>query len=508
MHLDLSNAYDTVWREGLFFKLLANGLNGKFLVIVRSMYDTTKACIKYNNQISDTFACNIGIKQGCSLSCLLFALYLNDLEYDMSLRDCNGITISDNQDGSVMLKMLILLYADDTVILGSSRKDVQYSLQIFAEYCCKWKLKINESKSKIVVFGRDRKNYNFSVNGKPVEKVKTFKYLGVIFSKNGRYIKTIEHNVQQARKAAFAIFRRSREINLSPSCELHILNSIVKPILLYGCEVYCIENISLVETFYLQCLKRILRVKKSTPSYMVYGETGCQPLSIDIAVRSLSFYLKTKNERLNSLPNTLLRSLYQIYDNTRQSSPYLHQIKTSLNNLGCPYLFYQQIPDRTSVAQIKSHLKRVAEDNFLQVWASNMSSSNKAIFYRSFKNTIHFEPYLDILPKALRIKVTKMRLSNHRLPIEIGRWKLIPREQRICPICPVRKLGDEFHFLFECDRFSRERKLYLEPKYYNNPSVYKAGKLFNSTDKDTLIKTAKLINVILRTEIKKPAECH
>ena len=132
-----------------------------------------------------------------------------------------------------------------------------------------------------------------------------------------------------------------------------------------------------------------------------------------------------------------------------------------------------------------------------------MSSSNKAIFYRSLKNTIHFEPYLDILPLFLRIKVTRMRLSNHRLPIETGRWSKTPHEQRICPVCPIGKLGDEFHYLFECDKFSRERKLYMEPKYYINPSVYKACKLFNSHDKDTLIRTAKLINIILRAEIKK-----
>ena len=78
--LDLSAAYDNIWREGLFIKLANNGINGPFLKLIQNMYENTKAYVRYNDTTSTTFACNIGIKQGCSLSCLLFAIYLNDLE--------------------------------------------------------------------------------------------------------------------------------------------------------------------------------------------------------------------------------------------------------------------------------------------------------------------------------------------------------------------------------------------------------------------------------------------
>ena len=73
-----------------------------------------------------------------------------------------------------MLKMLILLYADDTVIFSKTYSDMKHALCIFSDYCTKWGLTINEVKSKIVVFGRDRPNYIFQLNGKSLEKVKTF----------------------------------------------------------------------------------------------------------------------------------------------------------------------------------------------------------------------------------------------------------------------------------------------------------------------------------------------
>ena len=60
--LDMSRAYDRVWREGMFIKLAKCGIPGKFFDILRSMYNETKAHIKHLNMISDTFICNTGIK--------------------------------------------------------------------------------------------------------------------------------------------------------------------------------------------------------------------------------------------------------------------------------------------------------------------------------------------------------------------------------------------------------------------------------------------------------------
>ena len=91
---------------------------------------------------------------------------------------------------------------------------------------------------------------------------------------------------REAQRASFCILKRARQMNLSVSCIIHIINTVVKPILLYGCEIFCFENISDLEAFYIQLLKRILSVKKSTPSFMVYAETVCEPLWVDSVILS------------------------------------------------------------------------------------------------------------------------------------------------------------------------------------------------------------------------------
>ena len=56
---------------------------------------------------------------------------------------------------------------------------------------------------------------------------------------------------------------------------------------------------------------------------------------------------------------------------------------------------------------------------------------------------------------------TILRISCHKLEIEIGRYKKIPAESRFCPICKSDNVEDEIHFLTECPAFSVERNVFV-----------------------------------------------
>ena len=97
---------------------------------------------------------------GENLSPLLFLLHLNDLqkflqEAHMGLKDISDLaTHTFNTNLCVFFKLYILLYADDTVLLTESPKDLQNNF--LEEYCHLWKLKINVAKSKVTVFSRGK----------------------------------------------------------------------------------------------------------------------------------------------------------------------------------------------------------------------------------------------------------------------------------------------------------------------------------------------------------------
>ena len=77
--------------------------------------------------------------------------------------------------------------------------------------------------------------------------------------------------------------------NLSISCQLDLFDKMVKPILLFGCEVWGYRNNEILERVHLKFCKLLLKLKATTPSSMVYGELGRYQIEIDIKVRIISF---------------------------------------------------------------------------------------------------------------------------------------------------------------------------------------------------------------------------
>ena len=150
--IDFSKAFDSVWRVGLWSKLLANNIKGKFFRIVYNMYQGIKSCVSFNGDQSEFFQSFRGVRQGENLSPVLFALFLNDLESFLSSHNCSGIDIElASDDVYCYLKLFVLLYADDTVILATDEKSFQHSLNIFYDYSKLWKLDINYDKTKILI---------------------------------------------------------------------------------------------------------------------------------------------------------------------------------------------------------------------------------------------------------------------------------------------------------------------------------------------------------------------
>ena len=78
-----------------------------------------------------------------------------------------------------MLKLCILFYADDTVLMSESTTDLQKSLDVFSKYCELWKLNVNIAKTKNLVFTKGRMTQGrFLYNDQPIENVnlKSFCY--------------------------------------------------------------------------------------------------------------------------------------------------------------------------------------------------------------------------------------------------------------------------------------------------------------------------------------------
>ena len=143
--IDFQRAFDSVYRNGLWYKLIKNGLDGKLFDLIRSIYTEVMSCVKNINTFSDFFKSDIGLMQGEVLPPFLFSLFINDLEIYLQQNPNAGLSLEQ-------ISIYLLMFADDAVILSDSIEGLQSSLNYLEMFCIKWNLTVNIDKTKIVVF--------------------------------------------------------------------------------------------------------------------------------------------------------------------------------------------------------------------------------------------------------------------------------------------------------------------------------------------------------------------
>ena len=192
--LDVSKAYDTVWREGLWKKMRMYGVEEKFIRVCRCLYQDVEASIVLDGQQSRWFAVENGLRQGCPLSPLLYSIYVMGMVERLE-EEGLGVKEGDYWCGA-------LLYADDIVLLAESPEELQKMLDRMGQYAEEWKFSFNASKSKTMVVGATSGSERWRINGEEMEEVKAFKYLGVWFDRSMRGNVQLEKMKQKAEEWA------------------------------------------------------------------------------------------------------------------------------------------------------------------------------------------------------------------------------------------------------------------------------------------------------------------
>ena len=186
----------------------------------------------------------------------------------------------------------------------------------------------------------------------------------------------------------------------------------------------------------------------------------------------------------SSMLNTLLECLYcNIYSND-----WLLKIKQILNDCGLSFVW--SFPQSVSTKWLDTNISHKLKDIFIQQWKAKCDNCSKGN-YSLFKPNFGFEHYLDDLPQCFRISLTKLRTSNHKLPVEKGRYCHLPRDERCCTLCNTGQMGDEFHFLLECQcPLLNDLRMRYIPRYYStHPNFFKYSELLK------LVKRKKTLNL-------------
>ena len=116
--------------------------------------------------------------------------------------------------------------------------------------------------------------------------------------------------------------------------QLDLFQKTIVPILLYGSEIWCPQMSDTIRKLQLRFFKIILKVGKTTPSNIVFGELGQFPLDVPAKCRMLSFWYKLAyGDNKGKLSSVMYRFLLKQYENDKYKSSYLEAIKDTLNSI-------------------------------------------------------------------------------------------------------------------------------------------------------------------------------
>ena len=201
------------------------------------------SAVRTQNGLTDWFEVSTGVRQGCVLSPLLFIIYM-----DKITKESNPNTEDLNE----------MLFADDQSLAHEEEEKLQEHTDNLNAWCKEFNMRISISKTETMKVRRTPGNLKICVDGTPLKQVREFKYLGSIFTEDGRLNREIETRVQKANSVSYQLAPLLRHPNIPMETKAKLINSIFIPTLTYQCQTWTL-NKSLerkITTCEMRCLRR------------------------------------------------------------------------------------------------------------------------------------------------------------------------------------------------------------------------------------------------------------
>ena len=240
--IDQEKAFDRVNRDKLWKVLEQYDIKGQLLDNIRAIYSNSKSAVRTTSGTSDWFPVTSGVRQGCVLSPLLFVIYMDH------------ITKEADPDEEALNE---LLFADDQVVINNDATKLQQHIDKINDSCKTHDMKISISKTEVMTISRRPETPDVSINGSGLKKTHEFKYLGSIFSEDGRLDREIETRCQNANNVSYQLAPLLRHPNIEMSIKAKIINAIFLPTLTYQCQTWTLTKA--LERKLVTCEMRCLR---------------------------------------------------------------------------------------------------------------------------------------------------------------------------------------------------------------------------------------------------------
>lgn len=265
---DIEKAFDSVWHDGLIFKLNKMGFPKYICAMMKEFTSRRSFRVHINSEKSQAKNIPAGLPQGSILSPLLYCIYVSDLKFLNHTHSAG--------------------YADDTAIYVSANrttticKNLQKSLIKTEKFFDKWKIKINALKTQAIIFPFNGQKIRDPVSqlnlcGSPIAYSNVVNYLGVALDKKLRFKQHLENARVKANRSMAALYPLiGRKSSLNTKNKMKLYKSIIRPIMTYASPVWvsaAISNRKQLQTMQNKCLKLIHRLPRRFPTDTLHLRT-------------------------------------------------------------------------------------------------------------------------------------------------------------------------------------------------------------------------------------------
>lgn len=303
--MDISQAFDRVWHQGLIHKL-SKTLPANYCALFHEYLRNRKFQVSLNSATSTTKDIQAGVPQGSTLSSILFLLYTADFPTPAD------VTVS--------------LYADDTALTATHTDyltavtRLQSAVDTIVAWFHKWKIAINEKKSERVDFSlRSHPYIPILINGVTIPYVSSAKYLGVHLDAKLTWRVHITKKRDQINKLIrkyYWLIGRHSKLNLYN--KRLIYTTILKPVWSYGIQLWATakkSNLKIIQTVQNKAIRLITKAPWFVSNAQLHKDLQIE--TVDTVARKISTkYL----QRLHKHPNIEAIQLLDSTEITRRLS--------------------------------------------------------------------------------------------------------------------------------------------------------------------------------------------
>ena len=471
-YFDVSKAFDTVWTNGLFYKLYKMGISGKTWRILYKGYNDFRCKVRVDNKLSDWYVMQCGIHQGGFLSLMKYTAFIDSLliELEMSQLCCTVCKIQSSTAG----------YADDLAAATISKGRTDAIHLMVYEYGRKWRFSFNAKKSAVLVYGENKKSHDrnsqhriFKLGPEKVPEKHEYDHVGVkacIFESNSR----VEEKVSKARRtlnASSGLGVRKNGLSMQACCI--IFWSVVVPVLTFSSEVWYLSDDDLDQIINFQRFagKRVQRFPYRTPRFCSFYGLGWIRLSTYIMIKKLLFILSIiKLDYDNVIRKVFCNSFEAFMANTTQCrknvyrSPVYEICKACekfgiIDMVGCIVRGEIPIPSKKKWSDLLWKKGWELDDLFI----SSIDIMNKETeFLSSIMDGSHYNVWWQLSDKDnSMIKVceciAKIICHTSLLKVDDYRLKDQTPSSRVCEMCDSFSPENIHHLLLQCHGMYREQ---------------------------------------------------